>query len=423
MERDLSAMEDKIFFSNACHVCREWGKNVYLKRCSSCKMIAYCSREHQKKHWPQHKEICTILKELSILDFPDKNQSVLGYTTASWVAERQHFVECVQSIMQVKFNRKLLTFEREMLIHSRCCEICRETDPCKLKDCDECPDASFCSKHPKDARHSAKCKAMKLCFEISFMFLNYTIRIPSYPSDKMLQNMNCEIKRLMQRMPVIRSPAPKMFWGILISDELSSPLTFLYATRLLPSLVSPKMTIHVVAATPKDMCGSDCWELLFHYESTLKELQIVFIGPEVATEFEQQQLCKGCIENRDQKKRCRLAIHCVKNSYANFATGPLFTKPDYVVGFHLQLPDPHNKDTWTQSLKVVAELACPFFVTSFNAGESENKQKKINLLLGKEVTSYCTRENPFSSLQPYRTLDPDQLYYFNRYLTVYRKLS
>ena len=37
------------------------GKNrgtIQLKQCKGCLQVAYCSRDCQKAHWPQHKEEC-----------------------------------------------------------------------------------------------------------------------------------------------------------------------------------------------------------------------------------------------------------------------------------------------------------------------------------------------------------------------------
>lgn len=31
--------------------------------CTSCKMVRYCAREHQKQHWPQHKRSCRPFRE------------------------------------------------------------------------------------------------------------------------------------------------------------------------------------------------------------------------------------------------------------------------------------------------------------------------------------------------------------------------
>lgn len=38
-------------------VCAECGGPADLK-CSACKLVAYCGKEHQKKHWKVHKGLC-----------------------------------------------------------------------------------------------------------------------------------------------------------------------------------------------------------------------------------------------------------------------------------------------------------------------------------------------------------------------------
>ena len=38
-----------------CSVC---GNAYRMKLCSGCGRVAYCSKEHQKQHWPEHKKEC-----------------------------------------------------------------------------------------------------------------------------------------------------------------------------------------------------------------------------------------------------------------------------------------------------------------------------------------------------------------------------
>lgn len=38
-------------------VCAECGKQAELK-CSACKLVTYCCKDHQKKHWKTHKNLC-----------------------------------------------------------------------------------------------------------------------------------------------------------------------------------------------------------------------------------------------------------------------------------------------------------------------------------------------------------------------------
>lgn len=41
-----------------CQVCPKFSES----RCSWCKLVFYCSKEHQKQDWPHHKESCTKKK-------------------------------------------------------------------------------------------------------------------------------------------------------------------------------------------------------------------------------------------------------------------------------------------------------------------------------------------------------------------------
>jgi len=43
------------YYGTVCHVCKCHNVNGRkLKRCGGCKMILYCSQQHQKVHWPLH---------------------------------------------------------------------------------------------------------------------------------------------------------------------------------------------------------------------------------------------------------------------------------------------------------------------------------------------------------------------------------
>lgn len=53
-------VSDLYFNPNVCHICKSTFKNI--KKCSGCKMISYCSKEHQKLHWSSHKALCICLQ-------------------------------------------------------------------------------------------------------------------------------------------------------------------------------------------------------------------------------------------------------------------------------------------------------------------------------------------------------------------------
>mmetsp|Transcript_20510 Transcript_20510/g.48176 ORF Transcript_20510/g.48176 Transcript_20510/m.48176 type:complete len:1099 (+) Transcript_20510:105-3401(+) len=60
-QRKASKPEPK----NATKFCAVCGITVSLKLCSLCSSVAYCCRDHQVKHWPNHKADCKRLKKES----------------------------------------------------------------------------------------------------------------------------------------------------------------------------------------------------------------------------------------------------------------------------------------------------------------------------------------------------------------------
>ncbi|KAJ1482444.1 hypothetical protein T484DRAFT_1897699 [Baffinella frigidus] len=54
----------------SCHACKRGAicatllPPAKLKKCSSCKIVRYCSQEHQRQDWPNHKADCKALQEL-----------------------------------------------------------------------------------------------------------------------------------------------------------------------------------------------------------------------------------------------------------------------------------------------------------------------------------------------------------------------
>jgi hypothetical protein len=41
--------------SDRCAVCED----AVSVLCSQCEVVAYCGAEHQKSHWPEHKNLCS----------------------------------------------------------------------------------------------------------------------------------------------------------------------------------------------------------------------------------------------------------------------------------------------------------------------------------------------------------------------------
>ena len=48
---------------NYCSSCGKYQAQSQLQRCSACKEVYYCHREHQKEHWKNHKKVCKYVSD------------------------------------------------------------------------------------------------------------------------------------------------------------------------------------------------------------------------------------------------------------------------------------------------------------------------------------------------------------------------
>ncbi|XP_043281655.1 uncharacterized protein [Venturia canescens] len=413
----MDSTKDQHFYPNACHVCRAYGENVKLKRCSRCLMIAYCDRNHQKQHWQQHKKLCRILSGL-LKNFGTYHGMKPFWTNNEeyWRKSTKDLALSVQILSSLE-GHELLLFEVEMLFFRRSCEVCHETDPRKLQDCPNCPDSSFCVEHPKDNRHFTKCQMSKLYFEANnaspkfknlILSKNYGESIP--------KNMDQLIGFFAKHCQVDKIFKSTKSWAAVLSDHLTMPYTFMYAMQQLSRPKLQKMTIHVLLRNCQDMPKPNFWHHLFHHDEVLEQLKIVFISPiNLKTSTVKIQLCEECIKNKRQ-----ISVQNVGGLYTSFLAGKSYTKPDVIIGFELKI---HRFDSiWDPIVTTLAKLGCPLIMTSHCIRESKADEENINSILGKKVKPHWAGKNPFPSWRPFKELEAASFQYRDEYLTVYNKL-
>lgn len=61
-------------------------KALNLKRCSRCRNVFYCSQNHQKLHWKDHKSVCN---EISSQSISNNNASTPSTTPHSYKDEKK----------------------------------------------------------------------------------------------------------------------------------------------------------------------------------------------------------------------------------------------------------------------------------------------------------------------------------------------
>ncbi|XP_012251910.2 uncharacterized protein LOC105683709 [Athalia rosae] len=411
------------YYANVCHVCKAFGEELPLKRCGSCRMISYCGKEHQKQHWPQHKDLCKVLSDmlekgdtLCLFETPQNNCQKI------WTRTKINLM----LLVQIRLGRRLESYEEQMFKFPRACTICHDGKSVALKDCAHCPSATFCQLHrAKDTRHSKQCKALRLCFDLDVAgtlferksprhvvpFHTETAYLPSTISDFIDLYVN-ENKSL---------PMSSKCQLAYNSEYLTRPLTILHAIERLEFNVQSNMVMHVIGANMVEVDGLDVWEILLHWLPTLTMLTIVLIGPELMWGSVKPNVCDYCMA-----KGMSVRVELRNMLYHDYVTSQWYEKPDFLIGYNTGIHEcvelGSSKDTWTLSVQTTAEQNCPLVLTSYTLSEAIEEHKRLCIILGDTATCICCVRNPFQSLRPHRDFETEEVFYQNQYITIYQEL-
>lgn len=412
------------FYANACHVCKKFGGKISLKRCGNCTMISYCSKEHQKMHWSQHKDLCNaiynILKDNQLSTFLNIQQNV---DIKAWTQMKMNFM----LLVAIKVGRKLEHYEEQMFKFLRLCVVCHDQNIRVLEDCPNCPNTSFCTKHKDDIVHKRYCDLIKLCFNLDVISITHERKIPKMRIPYHINHVNLP-KNMKDFIDSYIEPWKNSHMSIveetmINSEYLSRPLTFLYAMQKLRYLLNGNsFVVHIIAANMIDIDSIELWEILLHWLPCITTVQIFLIGPELSIDSVSVNLCKDCQYDNKQ-----LLIQICSMLYENYTNDDSYVKPDFIVGYNAGIHECEDfrseNYSWRQSLEIVAEQNCPLILTSYTSTEAEKEQIRLNEVLNNHVKYTYFEQNPFSSLRPYRDFENEGIYYQNQYIIIYENLN
>ncbi|XP_076283097.1 uncharacterized protein LOC143210266 [Lasioglossum baleicum] len=411
------------FYANVCHVCKQFGEGVSLRRCGNCTMIAYCCKEHQREHWPQHKDlcnvICNVLNDNKMINFVNSEEDV---NTAKWAEMKMNFM----LLVALKLPRRLELYEEQMFKFYRSCIVCHNQSSKELADCLFCPATSFCQKHRNDATHSSVCNKLKLCFKLDMASVTYKnivpeLRLPyNMNHEDLPQNMEDYVKHYGNKKRSLNLSVEEE--TMIDSEYLTRPLTFCYAMKKLCIFSwEENITIHVIGANMIEISGIDFWEILLHWLPKSTEAKIVLIGPELCSDSASLNLCKNCQSNNKQ-----LSIQMHNVFYSNYVNSTSYTKPNFIIGYNAGISEYQDiklgNDTWAQSLQTIAEQTCPFILTSYTLSEAREEQTRLETVLNHNSKCIFLGHNPYSGLRPYRDFETEDVYYQNQYIIIYKTL-
>ncbi|XP_011865064.1 PREDICTED: uncharacterized protein LOC105560503 [Vollenhovia emeryi] len=403
---------NEFFYATVCHVCKRFGDDVPLKRCSGCKLISYCSKEHQKQHWKQHKSLCNTVLNAT------RTRNINEYcgTALEWYNEKTSYMQLVSA----KLRRPLQMYESDMFMHPKECVVCYEVNGHLLKDCKDCA-AYYCKDHIDDIEHKNICVALGLDYRIrlqrmigkSFLDLNYVAYvskadtfenmkefIKTYPNIQSHSELSCDIQEAVH------------------SQYVTQPLTLFNAMQLLEYVPDRKdLVIHVVGANKVEETTLAGWGVLLNLIN-ISSLMIVMVGPELN--------CKSYTlpDGLFPQKECSFEFH--DSLYENYAYSSSFVKPDIIIGFNACIQEykfRSPEDTWTAAIRLIAKKNCPFILTcDYTQEHVEYEAERINTILNRQIDCLYSGKNPFTSLRPYRVAMSQKVSYANHYVIIYKSL-
>ncbi|KAK2718309.1 hypothetical protein QYM36_005573 [Artemia franciscana] len=437
-----------VFMSNVCHVCKETHRGeTILKSCAACRMIAYCSSEHQKQHWPEHKDVCRFVrKELKKRQHRHLYQSAKNSDYETWKRIRYTtMMECEDFI-----KRALQPYEREMFLFARHCESCYETDGEKLHQCKKCLSSFFCSPDHKKKDHDRWCSDLKLLFDINVKQAKIGPIDPPLP-DRVFQNYEILPDNIKEFL-VTKMLGPKRSSNYdnatfsCLTEFASYPLTVIYAIQALEKVISKgkgtfkptainslnSIVIHVVGAELIFECNNIIkWDIFFaHLLPNLKYLRIVFIGPDLVSS---PCIIPTGVCNEDLRcPRCSSSGRNIEYDfqpdilYQDYVKTKHYIKPTVIIAFNCGLyrdTGHSERDTWAPCIEYLTkDPFIPLILTAYTSEEAPKDVERVMRTVKAEVLVKPQR-NPYRSYKPCRNFineDSIPVMYKNNYFSILR---
>ncbi|XP_043466970.1 putative protein MSS51 homolog, mitochondrial [Leptopilina heterotoma] len=438
MESILKSTEDQMneettyYYPNMCHICRCYGENVDLKRCSACNMISYCGKEHQKQDWPNHKQFCRVLCEIKKERKVDNLFQSLKVKTEE---ERKTVFKELEDdgkdgkgdmlINQLLakattlMKRKLKFRESHMLQFPRICTICFESRHELLVNCKKCPQITFCKEHLlNNPAHEEQCrkfilnsifKPMSVMKKAAAVKLCAQIKMEKLPSSMM------EFIETFITKNLINSKEEINLLNIAFSEKYSRPLSIIFALEKLDfPKNSESLVVHVVGASLPEQFYIE-WEIFLHYFQSVKKLSVILIGDELMFLYNQtEDLCESC--KKENKEVIIESHHTVYDEYCRRSN---FKKPDIIACLNAGF---HAYPTWEKSIKVLNKGQCPLVVTAFTKAEGLRDEQIVKSIFP-AANCVFSDYNPYESYYYSRRKIGMPIININQFISIYEQLG
>ena len=378
------------YFPYACQVCHrsricQTGPNVSLSKCSKCKRVYYCGRNHQAKDWSKHKKTCELLAAIPLLTAP--TSSAEEYSS---ILKRDYFQFGLRQFSQRSGhevnNDQLIGTIWMSQPHCQSCFVQSNLTPCI-----KCSGVAHCDK--------SECLALFPTLHNVLSCERNCIRIASYVM-ALQQGMKLNIATKTRNSREVAENFPyswAQFFNLKIEDyevppqllqlppvvsqlthSTSPVLTIINSLKLIESRgglkEKSKMVIHIIGSRSSDSVDGKFEEIL-HWFPQCTEIDVVCIGPEAigprakmnASSF----ICNGCKSNG-----CRIFVSAIQQLYHEaISVGLLTDQPTVAVCFNSGIHEGDSNDPsslismWSPTLKLLYDTAIPTVFTAYSEAD------------------------------------------------------
>ncbi|GAA5904100.1 zinc finger MYND domain-containing protein [Sporobolomyces salmoneus] len=311
---DSAPVPNVAFAGSACFQC--FKASPSLAKCSSCRIVKYCSQECSAKDWKDHKSFCRSLQAIrSTLSPPapfssSEPQAIRQrrqIQRKTWLTEDE--------LLETALKRQATMLESKLLWREPRCSVCwdREYDVEKRagkdsgvkstwKVCKGCRVVGFCGKEHEDLGEKAhretrdaegrnQCESIQLSNEIDEFFLRRHLASPTTSPSLWVPNRILSSSQpppsswseyLSSVSSFLPSPTPPLaeVYGVFL-EALSPVLTILSALQRLDyPESSTKVTLYLIDES-LETCSNwiPCLEELQHQLPSLQHLELVTVSP------------------------------------------------------------------------------------------------------------------------------------------------
>ncbi|KAJ8921030.1 hypothetical protein NQ315_015826 [Exocentrus adspersus] len=414
------------YYSTLCHVCKE--RTPDLKRCSRCRVVAYCSKEHQKADWKYHKELCKAITKT------DSGENGLDrLEVRDWVEFRKYNILRAH-LWQKELGRALKTFESQMWMFPRACAVCFSKN-IKL-DCPSCLSVSYCSEEHRtvnEEKHSKFCPALKLCMDRDlYHFHNkyLPLELDVHNIDPDINILPNSLKDLLVMYEQIDVPdasnTDQLIQFMFKADILGPAATILYGLEksglLIDRMLSkPELTVHIVGAdmVERAWIWKGLAEFHFHWIKNLKTLDFYLVGPELLEDRPVERVASYfCDTCKTRYPKTKIVSLC--ELYHDVADN--LEKPDIVVAFNSGLHERGSFNMWDDSIDFLTMyINVPLLLTAYTMEEIVEDVGIVKAKTSHIVTTVVGPQlNPFHHLRPIRDFQNEDIpiFHINAFLAI-----